>query len=63
MGWYAKQRALDRIRVAAAEGLDLVSFWEEAAAAIRPAVRIISRRAGSRSTRRRCSRRATTTTA
>ena len=38
MGWYAKERAVDRIARAAGTGLDLVGFWEEARAALAPAV-------------------------
>jgi DNA-binding CsgD family transcriptional regulator len=38
MGWYAKKRAIERIARAAGTGLDLVAFWEEARAALAPAV-------------------------
>lgn len=38
MGWYAKERAADRITRAARAGLDLVGFWEEARPAILSAV-------------------------
>jgi DNA-binding CsgD family transcriptional regulator len=38
MGWYAKERAHDRIAEATRRGLDLVGFWQEAADAIAPAV-------------------------
>lgn len=38
MGWYAKQRAVERISDAAAQGLDLVSFWNAARDALRPAI-------------------------
>jgi DNA-binding CsgD family transcriptional regulator len=38
MGWYAKERALERIARAAGQGLDLVAFWEEARDAITPAI-------------------------
>ncbi len=30
MGWYAKDRAVDRIARAAGQGLDLVGFWDQA---------------------------------
>jgi DNA-binding CsgD family transcriptional regulator/GAF domain-containing protein len=38
MGWYAKERALERIARAAGQGLDLIAFWEEARDAIAPAI-------------------------
>lgn len=38
MGWYAKERAAERIARAAREGLDLVGFWEEARPAVTSAV-------------------------
>jgi DNA-binding CsgD family transcriptional regulator len=38
MGWYASERAAERIAAAAGNGLDLVSFWSEARDAIASAV-------------------------
>lgn len=38
MGWYAKERARERIEALAGEGLDLVTFWRESGAAIASAV-------------------------
>jgi DNA-binding CsgD family transcriptional regulator len=38
MGWYAKERAAERIAGAARGGLDLVGFWEEAREAVSSAV-------------------------
>ncbi len=38
MGWYAKERARERIARLAGEGLDLVTFWSEARDALAPAV-------------------------
>ncbi len=38
MGWYAKERARDRIAELAAHSLDLVTFWNEAAEAVSAAV-------------------------
>lgn len=38
MGWYASERAVDRIARGAGRGLDLVSFWEEARDALAPAI-------------------------
>lgn len=38
MGWYAKERAVERIAYAAGEGLDLVGFWEQARKALAPAI-------------------------
>jgi DNA-binding CsgD family transcriptional regulator len=38
VGWYAKERARDRIAVLADQGLDLVTFWQESSAALAPAV-------------------------
>jgi DNA-binding CsgD family transcriptional regulator len=38
VGWYASERAVDRIARAACAGLDLVSFWEEARDALAPAI-------------------------
>jgi DNA-binding CsgD family transcriptional regulator len=38
MGWYARERAADRVARAAGGGLDLVSFWEEARDAIQQVV-------------------------
>ena len=38
MGWYAKERARDRIAALARQGLDLPTFWRESADAIASAV-------------------------
>jgi DNA-binding CsgD family transcriptional regulator len=38
VGWYAKQRAADRIARAAGAGLDLVAFWNEVGEAIAAAI-------------------------
>lgn len=38
MGWYAKERASERIAALAGEGLDLVTFWREASEAVASAV-------------------------
>ena len=38
MGWYAKERARDRVVALAGEGLDLVTFWSEARDVVSPAV-------------------------
>jgi hypothetical protein len=38
MGWYGRERAAERIARAAAGGLDLVSFWDEARDAIKGVV-------------------------
>jgi DNA-binding CsgD family transcriptional regulator/GAF domain-containing protein len=38
MGWYANERAVQRISRAAGGGLDLVAFWEEARDALTPAL-------------------------
>jgi DNA-binding CsgD family transcriptional regulator/GAF domain-containing protein len=38
MGWYAKEQAVERIARAASQGLDLVSFWEQARDALAPAI-------------------------
>jgi hypothetical protein len=38
MGWYAKERAVERIARAAGEGLDVVGFWEEAREALASAI-------------------------
>jgi DNA-binding CsgD family transcriptional regulator len=38
MGWYANERAVERIARAASRGLDLVGFWEEARDALTPAI-------------------------
>jgi DNA-binding CsgD family transcriptional regulator len=38
VGWYAKERASERIARAAREGLDLVGFWDEAREAVTSAV-------------------------
>ena len=38
MGWYAKERAVERIVRAAGEGLDVVGFWEEAREALASAI-------------------------
>jgi DNA-binding CsgD family transcriptional regulator len=38
MGWYAKQRAVERVALAAGEGLNLLEFWEHAREALSPAV-------------------------
>jgi DNA-binding CsgD family transcriptional regulator len=38
MGWYAKERAAERIARAAGEGLDLVAFWDEAGEAVGSAI-------------------------
>jgi DNA-binding CsgD family transcriptional regulator len=38
VGWYAKERARERIAALAGQGLDLVSFWDEARDALGPAV-------------------------
>ena len=38
MGWYAKERAQERIARLAGQGLDLVTFWRECTDAIAPAV-------------------------
>jgi DNA-binding CsgD family transcriptional regulator len=38
MGWYAKERAVERIARASGKGLDLVGFWEEARDALAPAI-------------------------
>jgi DNA-binding CsgD family transcriptional regulator len=38
MGWYAKERARDRVAVLAGQGLDLVTFWCEARDALGNAV-------------------------
>jgi DNA-binding CsgD family transcriptional regulator len=38
VGWYAKERARDRVAALAGEGVDLVTFWSEAREAISPAV-------------------------
>ena len=38
MGWYANERAQERIARLAEQGLDLVTFWRECSAAIAPAV-------------------------
>jgi DNA-binding CsgD family transcriptional regulator len=38
VGWYASERAVERITRAAGAGLDLVGFWEETREALAPAV-------------------------
>jgi DNA-binding CsgD family transcriptional regulator len=38
MGWYARERAVDRIARGAGRGLDLVGFWDEARDALAPAI-------------------------
>lgn len=38
MGWYASERAVERITRAACAGLDLIGFWEETRDALAPAV-------------------------
>jgi DNA-binding CsgD family transcriptional regulator len=38
MGWYARDRAVDRIARAAGHGLDLVGFWDQARDALAPAI-------------------------
>jgi DNA-binding CsgD family transcriptional regulator len=38
VGWYASERAVDRITRAAGAGLDLVDFWDETRDALTPAV-------------------------
>jgi DNA-binding CsgD family transcriptional regulator len=38
VGWYASERAVERITRAASAGLDLVGFWEETRDALTPAV-------------------------
>lgn len=38
MGWYANERAVERIARAATAGLDLAGFWEEARDALAPAI-------------------------
>jgi hypothetical protein len=38
MGWYAKDRAVERIARAAGHGLDLVGFWNQARDALAPAI-------------------------
>jgi DNA-binding CsgD family transcriptional regulator len=38
VGWYAKERARDRIAALAGEGVDLVTFWSEAREVISPVV-------------------------
>src|ERR1700733_1186197 len=38
VGWYTKERAVDRIARAASKGLDVVGFWEEAREALGSAV-------------------------
>lgn len=38
MGWYAKERARDRIARLASQGLDLVTFWRESSDAVASAV-------------------------
>jgi DNA-binding CsgD family transcriptional regulator len=38
VGWYASERAVERITQAACAGLDLVGFWEETRDALAPAV-------------------------
>lgn len=38
MGWYAKERARERIAGLAGQGLDLVTFWRESSAAVATAV-------------------------
>ena len=38
VGWYAKERARERIAGLAGEGLDLVTFWRESSAAVATAV-------------------------
>ncbi len=38
MGWYAKERAVERIARAAGQGLDLVGFWDQARDALAPTI-------------------------